>query len=781
MIPLLLLIAAVAADVWTFEVRSAGAPIGRETVVRDGESLRWIGGRRFGEAWWTYEGEARRDGDRLSWRDEGETREGSYVAEGSAALEVEGPAIVARHGRVAGIAALAAPLVARGAAAKGMRIARIDQHSRLRSNWTVAAAWSFHEGDEVGWRFELDGDVDEEGKVARAALLAGADGTPWRVAAFDLDAVREGLAHLPPASLRSTAVDDGPWRALLSPAVLATRDAETVRVRMRDGVRLTTDVHRPRSDGRFPTVLVRTPYHRWSEALLRPAVFVPRGYAVVIQDVRGRGASDGTFDPLVHEVDDGSDALDWIAAQPWSDGNVGMIGNSYVGWTQVLAAKSGNPHLKAIVPIVCPPDPDENFPYEGGALHLGVPWWAAVMDSMDEAGVLGGVPDLDWRPLLMRLPLTELDDAVETGHAFVDAWVSHPPHDDAYWRPRRHEDGFDRMDVAALHVTGWFDDDFPGAPRNFLGLRARAPGEVARRGQHLLIGPWGHAANTTRMLGRRDFGERAVIDLDAVVLRFFDRYLKGIENGIDREDPVRLFLIGPDEWVSGSDWPPAAAAPAPLHLASGGDAARRDGDGTLGTAAPDEDGADAFRCDPHDPRPIPLDFDDLVGESHLADWSAIEDRDDVLDYTSPPLAAPIDLLGPVTARLFFSTDAPDADVCVELLRVRPDGSSRRIAGGIQRLRYATDPRRDVPLEPGVPHEVEIDGWGVSRRIEAGDRLRVQVSGSLWPWYARNLHSLEPAHVATDGPVATHRVHHGPARPSRIVLPVVGGPERLRFR
>jgi len=614
--------------------------------------------------------------------------------------------------------------------------------------------------------------------AVEGVLLCSPGGLPLRftVPSQKAEIVLEGFEAVEPAGLEpKTLVDRGAWRANLSPATHTVTRESGVKIAMRDGVKLAADVFRPEGEGKFPTILVRTPYGRTAEGLTRGNYFARRGYAVVVQDVRGRFESEGEWFPLVHEANDGSDTIDWIAAQPWSDGKVGMIGASYVGWTQWFAARSGNPHLEAIVPQVAPPDPLENIPYEGGAFLLSTGWWAKVTAWLEKEGATAtALPKLDWKTVLSTLPLGDLDRALGVEDAFLDEWIAHPPSDVEYWRPYFYQTRYEAMDVAAMHISGWFDGDQPGSLQNFVGMRERAKSEFARKHQYLIMGPWAHAFNVTGKVGGIDCGEEAVVDLDARILRFFDRTLKGVENGIDAEDPVLLFTMGENRWHAEKDWPPAGTRFTNLYLASGGKANRRDGDGSLALEAPAaKDGApDVFRYDPKDPRPLNVNFEDLTGENTSLDQSNLPDRDDVLDYVSPPLAGPVEITGPIRAMLWVSTDAADTDFTVEFLCRKPDGRMLGYAGGIQRLRYRRGPGTDSPAKPGEVAPIEIDCWATGIRFEKGDRIHVQIASSLWPAYARNLNTLEPLATAKDPAVATNRIFHDAERPSCVVLPVV---------
>jgi putative CocE/NonD family hydrolase len=618
------------------------------------------------------------------------------------------------------------------------------------------------------FRVELAGMVD-------VTLVTSPAGLPLRIE-VPAQRVRVEVAGFEavtgPVTEPTSPVDAGPWRAKLSPPTFAFAVERGVEIPMRDGVALVADVYRPVGEGKFPTVLARTPYNRVTEAALKGGWYAKRGYAFVAQDVRGRFASGGEWFPFVNETRDGSDTLDWIAERPWSDGKVGMLGGSYVGLVQWLAAKSANPHLTCIVPEVSPPDPQENFPYEGGAFVLAAGWWARVLESMDagtdwSAGV-------DFEQAYATLPLADLDQALQLKEQrFLDVWLAHPPHDVAFWEPSSYQASFEQMTVPAFHVTGWWDGDQPGALQNFAGMRRRAKTELARAGQFLVVGPWTHFSNSTRAIGDVDYGDEAMVDLDSRILRFFDRYLKGIENGIEDEPPVHLFTMGSNRCHAEADWPPPQTQFTKLFLHSGGNAKRLAGDGRLALAPGGGSAAsDAYRYDPKDLPELDLDFTDLSGAEATADQSGEPDRDDDLEYLSPPLERPCEIVGPIEVVLWVSSDAADTDFSAALLRVTEKGEEFAIRGGVQRLRYAANPLRDTPVAPGTVARVAIDCWATGLRLEKGDRILLQVSSWVWPAYGRNLNTLEPQATAEDAVVATNTIHHDAERPSHVLLPVV---------
>ncbi|MBK9385905.1 MAG: CocE/NonD family hydrolase [Planctomycetes bacterium] len=572
-------------------------------------------------------------------------------------------------------------------------------------------------------------------------------------------------------------VDSGPWREKLSKPEHRVVVERGIAVAMRDGVKLKVDLYRPAGEGKFPAILARTPYNRVSEGALKGHTYAERGYAFIAQDVRGRFESEGEFVPFLNEERDGHDTLSWIAAQPWCTGKIGMIGASYVGLVQWLAAKSGHPALKCIVPQVSPPDPQENFPYEGGCFLLSAAWWSRVLETM-EAGT-DWANGLDWEALFQTLPLGDLDRALGASEeCFLDEWLAHPPHDVAYWERMSYQSRFPSFDLPAFHVSGWWDGDMPGAYQNFAGMRARAKTEAARSGQVLVMGPWTHFFNTQRKLGEVDFGDEAVIDLDSCHLRFFDRHLKGVENGLEQAPPVYVFVMGAKRWRAAQAWPLPETRFTSLYLTSGGNAKKRDGDGLLQLAPPAEDGkAESYR---YDPLALPsledVDFGDLSGKAVTADQSDEPDLESTLDFLSAPLAAACEIVGPIEVVLWVSSDAADTDFAAALYRVTSDGKRYAIRGGVQRLRYARDPRRDQPVPPNEVVQVRIDLWATGIEIAAGERLALSVDSLAWPGYARNLNTLESPLTAKDAVVATNTIYLDAKRPSHVLLPVIPNAE-----
>lgn len=566
-----------------------------------------------------------------------------------------------------------------------------------------------------------------------------------------------------------------------------------VAVPMRDGVTLATDIYRPDADGRFPTILVRTPYNKADPLLTNVIMFDPvraaaAGYVVCVQDVRGRYASEGKFRPIHQEIDDGYDAVEWCAAQPWSDGRVGMAGASYVGATQWLAAIASPPHLLAIAPNITASNYHEGWFYQGGAFEWGfIVSWAVnflALDTLlkerpgDEAAVgrlIRAMDELDrW---FRHLPLKDFPPLA--GVDYFQEWLAHPLYDD-YWRRVNIEAHYDRVKAVALNIGGWYDIFLYGTVRNFLGLRSRGGSEAARKSR-LIVGPWAHVTRSLlwmgNLVGEVNFGVQAasqVVDLMGLQLRWFDRWLKGVDNGVDREPPVRLFIMGRNLWEDFEDFPPPGAEELKLYLHSGGRANGLWGDGVLSAEAPGEEPPDRFVYDPENPVPTRgggLCCSDVYLPGGAYDQREVEARPDVLVYTSGPLQKELKVLGPVKVRLYVTSSAPDTDFTAKLVDVYPDGRAINISDGILRLRHRNGTDREELLEPGRVYGIEVDLWYTAHVFRAGHRVRLEVSSSNFPRFDRNLNMGGPFGLEAEAQVAVQQVFHDPSRPSALILTV----------
>ena len=538
-------------------------------------------------------------------------------------------------------------------------------------------------------------------------------------------------------------------------------------VPMRDGVILHADVYRPDRSGATPTLLLRTPYDISVSMIpssgIDPEAAVAAGYSVVCQDVRGQYRSDGEFYTFVNEGRDGYDTVEWIAAQPWCDGFVGMVGRSYGATCQWLAASERPPHLKAICPIVTGSDFYRGWVYQGGAFQLGFNlFWVWMMSDRSHAAKA--------EELFRHLPLSTVPLPDPKWARFYFDWLDHTSDDD-YWRGFAINGRYPRIEVPAFNVGGWFDVFIGGTLENFVRMRTEAGSDEARTGQRLLVGPWAHGSTYGEFPDHSFdvYAPHDAIDFTAQQLRFFDRHLRGRSHG-DVDAPVRIFVMGANRWRDEDDWPPARAKPTPWYLRS---------DGALSEQPPGEEAPDEYVYDPANPAqtiggPTSLPPRMMKANAGPLDQRKLEERPDVLAYTSEPLPAPLEVTGHLRVILHAATSATDTDFIAKLTDVSPDGASRILAEGVLRARFRDGFDAPRALAPGTPYAFEIDLVATSNVFLAGHRIRVLVTSSSFPRFDRNANTGHE--LGTDGPddlrPAQQTVFHDGARASHVLLPVV---------
>ncbi|MBI4306251.1 MAG: CocE/NonD family hydrolase [Chloroflexi bacterium] len=565
---------------------------------------------------------------------------------------------------------------------------------------------------------------------------------------------------------------------------------------MRDGVDLYADVYLPDGNGRHPALLCRTPYDKSGKtsgsrfSLLDALTAAERGYAVVMQDVRGRFTNREPFVPFEHEARDGYDTVEWVAGQPWCDGNVGMFGRSYVGATQWLAATTHPPHLKAIFPGVTASDYHEGWTYQGGAFELqfNLSWTLYALTArhtpnlrkvlrLSEGQVEATFHAVDETDDAFRaLPLTRQPRLPERLAPYYFEWLAHPS-DDAYWRKWRIEDAYSNTNVPAFNFGGWYDIFLLGTIRNYLGMRKHGANARARDCQRLVIGPWSHTTIGTYVVGTQNFGVNATnfgYDLDEALFRWYDYWLKGKANGIDREHPVKLFVMGDNVWRDEEEWPLARATRTKFYLHSDGRANTRRGDGRLSTDMPGTERPDIYLYDPLDPVPTrggPLCCSPGFAVGGPFDHQQKEDRPDVLVYSTPPLEADVEVTGPVKLTVWARSSATDTDFTGMLLDVAPSGEAKNLTDGILRARYRRSRGAPSLLTPGKVEKFEIDLVATSNVFKKGRRIRLEVSSSNFPRFDRNLNTGKSIDD-DDVRVATNTVLHDRAHPSYLELDIV---------
>jgi putative CocE/NonD family hydrolase len=573
----------------------------------------------------------------------------------------------------------------------------------------------------------------------------------------------------------------------MSTGVIVERD---IWIPMRDGVAMQADVWRPASEGRYPVLLQRTPYNRADSfavifnAGIEPLRAVADGFVVVISDTRGRFGSQGRFDPFRTEAADGYDTVQWLAHQPYCNGRVGMYGASYYGATQLLAATARPPALKALAPQVTASDYHDTWVYSGGALQLGFSlYWALGLAAAElvrrqaegealetEATELSGLIADPWQAFRSR-PLTEIAALPTLLPAWND-WLAHPSRDE-FWRAISVADRHPALDLPALHIGGWFDVFLHGTLANFEGM-SRAGAQ-----QRLIIGPWAHAV-CYDALGEVDYGgaaAAAALDMTRVQLDWFAAHLAD-EPAPQDAPAVSIFVMGDNVWRAETSWPPARALIERLYLRG-----TSDGAGGLTTEQPDDDReSSSFTYDPHDPVPTVGGATLLPGmyvgqHAGQRDQRAVEQRPDVLTFTSEPVTGEVELCGPVAVVLHASTDAADTDWTAKLVDVHPDGRALNICDGIIRARYRHGTESEKLIPAGQVAEFRIDLGATSLVLPAGHALRVEISSSNFPRFDAHPNIAGPiAEASADDAVVAHQqIWHNIMRPSHVEVHTVPRP------
>jgi putative CocE/NonD family hydrolase len=563
----------------------------------------------------------------------------------------------------------------------------------------------------------------------------------------------------------------------------------------RDGVTLRADVYRPAAPGRFPVLLSRLPYNK----NLRPRpgdidYFVERGYGVIMQDTRGRFSSDGDeYYALIWEMPDGYDAVEWAASLPWADGNVGTMGQSYLGATQYLLAPSRPPHLKAMFPVSAAADFHQCWVYHtGGAFEFGwqIPY-AILMarDSLERQDLTAQLLATLERDLIpaptpfaqplsdqayRRLPLMAWGDLLRPVARYLTDYLRHPE-DGPYWWAINVERQHANINTPMYHVTSWYDIFLRGGLAHFCGLRQHAMSAAARTQQKILIGPWAHrfpyTSPTSQGTGDIDFSPNARIELHETQLRWFDYYLKGINTGILEEAPVKIFVMGENVWRNEQEWPLTRTHYIPYYLHSQGQANSLRGDGRLDPVVPGEEPPDRYVYDPNEPVPT-CGGNTLIIPMGVQDQRQVETRQDVLVYTSVPLTTPLEVTGPLVVTLFAASSAPDTDFTAKLVDVRPDGYAQNLADGIIRARYRTSRMLPTLLTPDHVYELTIDLWATSHVFLPGHSLRLEIASSNFPRFDRNLNTGEDQATGIRWQTAEQTIFHDQRYPSHILLPVI---------
>jgi putative CocE/NonD family hydrolase len=547
-----------------------------------------------------------------------------------------------------------------------------------------------------------------------------------------------------------------------------------VMVPMRDGVTLATDIYYPAGEGPWPVLLSRTAYDKTHSAR-EAEMYVKHGYVVVTQDSRGLYASKGVWHPYTDEGPDGYDTQQWIGHQMWCSGKIGMFGTSYPAYTQVAPAVYRSPYVKALIPVSAQSSNYGSVWGTDGILALALTAsWAPQQQAIYKKKKLHAV---NWMEVMNHLPLKSSQELTGVVSPFAQDAISHESYD-GFWKQMSLREHFADFDVPALHVSGWYDLLLHETFLNYEGTSKFSKTETARKNQHLLIGPWGHGVRPLRPYGDVDFGPLN-LDWRETQLRWYDHYLKGEDNGVEKQAPVRIFVMGDNVWRDENEWPLARAKPTRYFLHSAGFANTRAGNGTLTLEADGQEPPDHYRYDPLNPVPTYGGHANgggprgVMSEGPL-DQRVNEMRLDVLNYTSDKLTADMEVTGAPEVELSFSTDVPDTDFYATLSDVYPDGKAIVITEGSLRAKFRDSVEKPSLLEKGKIYTVKIPLWETSNAFKKDHQIRLHITSSNFPRFARNLNSGKNRAEETeaDARVAAQTVYHDQVHSSSLLLPVI---------
>ncbi len=574
-----------------------------------------------------------------------------------------------------------------------------------------------------------------------------------------------------------------------------------VAVPMRDGVTLRANVYRPAGEGRWPVLLTRLPYGKdfpLGSSILDPVQVARRDFVVIVQDTRGRFASEGAWDPFRNEALDGVDTVAWAAQLPYSDGNVGMYGASYFGFTQWSTAIHQPSALKAMVPFITWNDPLNGVIFRGGALELGTSAsWQMSMGLDVLARRYRGNPDPRELGRAFYMLVKEIDALGTQGYwslplknfaplerhnvapAFFDTFEHHMDRD--YVSYMTIQGKHDQVNVPTYNIGGWYDIFLKDTISNFTTMRSQGATPEARQSK-LLIGPWTHGG-TSNPIGELNFGFGAgaalidlQIDIMSLQVRWFTQFLKGQETGILSEAPIKLFVMGANIWRDEQEWPLARAVETRYYLHSNGHANTLHGDGSLSATPPESEQGDQYEYDPANPvitrGGALLMTPEFPGGPF--DQRPTEERTDVLVYSTPVLEQDVEVTGPITVHLWAVSSAPDTDFVARLVDVYPNGYAQNLTDGIIRARYRNFAHGEEPslIAPDTAYEYEIDLWATSNVFKKGHRIRLDVTSSNFPRWDRNPNTGHDFGADAELAIAHQTILHDAAHPSYVLLPVV---------
>jgi putative CocE/NonD family hydrolase len=546
-----------------------------------------------------------------------------------------------------------------------------------------------------------------------------------------------------------------------------TMPVAEVGIPMRDGLELAADIYFPEaSQLPAPVVVTMTPYDKSRGSTEDEARYYQKhGYVFIAVDCRGRGKSEGEWRSFVNDGRDGHDTVEWAASQSWSTGKIGITGLSYSGWVVWATAAELPEHLTALVSTSPAGRWMREIPYTDGCFQLFFGWWVYMVRRRIIEGY--GRNQIDWNEVLGTLPLDKIGEFINpTGQSWRD-FMDHDTLDD-FWKSMRFDGRYGEFNYPCLHVTGWYDmEDLQGAFHHYELMAANSP---ANANQFLIAGPWSHGGSRYphHSYAELSFGQEAALEMSDVHLRWFDYWLKGIENGVLGDVRVKLWRGGANEWVASDHWPMAEREES-LFLRFDGESAGLE---VEPKPAPEE--AQSFRYDPLDPVPTRIDIKTYAVEEVPVVMNELEERGDVLTYTSAPLEGELEISGWPHLELFAASDCDDTEWHVRLNDVDPEGRSVKVCQGCLRASYRDSLEQPTPLTPGEIHRFDVELWPVHHVFRPGHRVRVMITSSDFPWFARSMNRFGPLKDQAEPRVATNTVHHGAPHASRIRLPVRQG-------
>lgn len=550
-------------------------------------------------------------------------------------------------------------------------------------------------------------------------------------------------------------------------ALYEVKVLENVSVPMRDGVNLKANIFLPEAEGKFPAVVMRTPYGKGGVGS-EGSGFASNGYVFVAQDCRGRGPSEGNWYPGVNERNDGLDTHKWVLAQPWCNGKIGTVGGSYVGYTQWITAPDAGDYLKAMFTAVPLFDWYEDCAYIGGAMNLAQMLdWGTNMAKPPKGQQGTDRKKRNRKMAHLHLPLSTWDKVIGFEVQYLRDWVAHPEFD-SYWQQYRMTDSLERVDVPNITISGWYDIFVSQAFENINRLKTESRSSLARQNQYMIVGPWTHSVGPR--VGQLHFGKEAQFRKRYFQKNWFDHWLKGQDSDVDQWPPLRIFVMGANEWRDENEWPLKRTKYTPYYLHSRKKANGLSDDGTLSTLKPSDENPDSYIYDPSDPVPTRGGCN-LTIPAGSFDQRKIERRHDVLVFTSKVLKEEVEVTGPVKVILYASSSAKDTDWTGKLVDVYPDGRAMNICDGIIRARYRDGGKAKL-IEPGKIYRYEIDLWPTSNVFLAGHRIRLEISSSNFPRFDRNPNTGGKFGTDEQTVEAEQTVYHDALRPSHILLPVI---------